>query len=321
MTRRDNGLFAGAALAGFLLAVFQLWYVALPLKEAALFDLCRWTEYLDCFESLHENGVTLLWILAALAAVLLVEVSLVALAAGAEPPRADAWRGIARLASFPATGLVICVLLSDLMDYRKTSPSTVLLLLLSLGQNVVALVQRRGFRLRDAGLVPFAVAAVASLFGFFLAGAPGHARAADLAETHYDAAPPAVIVPDFEQQIPRQGAVALGEARAPIEILLFLDPAEEESKRLLEEALRLRAEDVILQVYLKDRALPADARGVLEAAAAGEPLPAPEPSTLPERQVSAARVTAYPTAIWKGGRQSGGWTLSQILAAARGKRS
>ncbi len=320
MTRRDHALFAAAAVAGLVLAVFQVWYVALPLDRAAGLDFCRWTETLDCFESLNRNGSALLPVLAALAALFLFEAALAGLAAGAEPPRCDAWTGLARLASFPASGLAVYVLLSDYLDVKKTSPSAVLIALLSVGMNVHAVFRGRlGVRGREGGLAPVALALAVALFGFFMEGAAGAARVAEAARVARELAPPTVLVPDFEQQIPRQGAVSLGDPRAAHELLLFLDPAQEESRKLLRDVLEAKAEDVLVQVYFKDRALPAGGRALLEAAARGEPLPAPEASTLPERHVAAAKLTEYPTAIWKGGRRSGGFTLAEILAATRAK--
>jgi len=318
MRSRDDALFAGAALAGFLLAAFQIWYVALPLEQAAHADFCRWTEYLDCFESLQKSGAALLPVLAALAAVFFLEAGLAGLAFGAEPPRSDAWRSLARLATFPASGLAVYLLLSDYLDLKKTSPSAVLLVLLSVAQNVQVVVRGKlAVRLRDAGFAPLALAGGAVVLWFFLEGAPGAAREADAAETVRALAPPAVILPDFEQQIPRQGAVPLGETRAPHEVLLFLDPAQEASRNLLKEALELKDEDVLVQVYLKDRPLAPGSRAVLKAVARGDPLPPEEPSTLPERWVKAAKLKEYPTAIWKGGRQDGAVTLASVLAAIR----
>jgi hypothetical protein len=318
MTRKDHGLFAGAAVAGFVLAAFQVWYVALPLERAARIDFCRWTELLDCFESLHRDGAAMLPVLAALAAVLLLEAALALLASTVEPSRGEAWLGIARLASFPASGLAIYVLLNDTVDLKKTSPSAVLIALLSVGQNVHALVRGRlGVRVRDGGLAPVVIAAAAALFGYFLEGAAGDAREAEAIEREGELAPPAVVVPDFELSIPREGAVALGSARARIEVLLFIDPEQEASRNVLKDALEVKEEEIILHVYLKDRALEPGARAVLEAAARGEPLPAPEPSTLPARHAAAAKISEYPTAIWKGGRKDGAVTLATVLAAAR----
>jgi hypothetical protein len=314
MTRRDHSLFAGAAVAGFLLAAFQVWYVALPLDRAARFDYCQWTSQLDCFESLHRGGGALLPVLAALASVLLVEAALAMLALGADPPRGEAWAGLARLVSFPASGLAVYVLLDQSLTLGKASPSTVLLVLLSVGQNVLVVVRARlGVRVADAGAAPFALVGAAALFGFFLEGAAGDAREAAANEVAVQLAPPAVVLPDFEQGIPREGAVQLGEARAPVEVLLFLDPEQEESRNVLKDALELKAPDVILHVYLKGRALPPDARPLLEAAARGDPLPPAEPSVHPARAVAAAKITEYPTAIWKGGRQVGGVNLAQII--------
>jgi hypothetical protein len=318
MTRRDHALFAGAAVAGFLLAAFQIWYVALPVDRAAQLDYCRWTEHLDCFESLQRGGGGLLPVLAALAAVLLFEAALAMLAFTADPPRREAWAGLAGLASFPASGLAAYVLLSHSLDLGKTSPSTLLIALLSIAQNVrIVLKAKLGVRMRDAGAAPFALAGAAALFGFFLGGAAGDAREAAANEMVRELAPPAVVLPDFEPQVPRGGAASLGDARATVEVLLFLDPEQEESRNLLRDALEVKDPAVILQVYLKGRALPADARALLEAAARGDPLPAAEPSVHPARAVVAARITEYPTAIWKGGRQTGGVALAQVLAAAR----
>lgn len=168
MTRRDDALFTGAAVGCFLLAAFQVWYLALPVDRAALFDYCRWTEHLDCFESLQREGGALLPVLAALAGVLLFEASLSLLALAAEPPRSEAWAGLSRLASFPASGLAAYVLLSHSLDLGKTSPSAVLIALLSVGQNVLVVLRARlGVRMRDAGAVPYALAAAAALFGIF----------------------------------------------------------------------------------------------------------------------------------------------------------
>ncbi len=318
MTRRDHALFAGGALAGLALSVFQIWYVALPLDRAARFDLCRWTERLDCFESLHTNGPALLPVLAALSAIFLLECTLAALAAGAAPPRSEAWLGLARLASFPASGLAVYVLLADYLDAKKTSPSSLLIALFSIAMNVQAVLRGRlGTRVREGGVAPVGVALGCALFGFFLEGAAGAARQADAQQAALAVAPPAVIIPDFETQIPRQGAVLLGDPRARHEVLLFLDPEQPASLSLLRDALDTKEEAVVLQVYFKGHALPADGRAILDAVARGEPLPPEEPSTLPERHVAAAKITEYPTAIWKTGRKSGAFTLVDTLVAAR----
>ncbi len=318
MTRREHALFAGSALAGLALSVFQVWYVALPLDRAARFDLCRWTPKLDCFDSLHANGVALLPVLAALAAIFLLECALAALAAGTVPPRNEAWLGLARLASFPASGLAVYVLLADYLDAKKTSPSALLIALLSVVMNVHAVLRGRlGVRVREGGAAPVALALGCALIGFFLEGAAGAAREADAVQVAKAVAPPAVILPDFETQIPRQGAVALGDPRAKHEVLLFLDPEQQASLALLREALDAKQEDVLLHVYLKGRALPADGRATLEAVSRGEPPPPETPTTLPERHVAAAKLAEYPTAIWKTGRKTGAFTLADILGAAR----
>jgi len=321
MTREDHALFAGAAVAGLLLAAFQIWYVALPFDTAAHIDALRWTQHLDAFESLHRDGPALLSVLTALAGVLLFEAALAMLAFGAEPPRGDAWSGLARLASFPVSGLAIYVILDQSLNRGKASPTSVAIALLSVGQNVLVVLRAKlGVRVRDAGAAPWALAAAGALFAFFLGGAAGDARVSDKHEKERALQPPAVVLPDFEQQIPREGAAALGDAHAPVEVLLFLDPEQEKSRDVLKDALAQTSKDVILHVYLKNRALPKDARALLEAAARGEALPPAEPSLLPARAATAARIREYPTAIWKGGRQNGGVSLEQVLHAASTKK-
>jgi hypothetical protein len=326
MSRKDHALVAGGGLACFALAVFQLWYVALPLDRAALLDVCRWSPHLDCFETLHRDGVRLLSALAALTAVLLLQCTLAVLAATAPQPRREAWLGIARVASFATSGLAIYLLLWDLflrgsagpLDPVRTSPSVVLIATLSVAMNVHTVMRGGlGFRLSDAGAVPVALAAGAALFGFFAEGAAGAARESAAIQERVDAQPPAVVVPDFETEIPRQGAVALGDARAPREVLLFLDPAQEASLAVLRDALAATTEDVLLHVYLRGHALPADGRAILETVARGGAPPAAQASALPERHVARARITEWPTAIWREGRRSGAFPLADILAAAR----
>jgi hypothetical protein len=213
------------------------------------------------------------------------------------------------------------------MGPRKTSPSAVLIALLSIGMSVHAVFRGRlGARVREGGAVPLAVAVACAFFGFFLEGAAGAARESEAAEVARQAAPPAVIVPAFEPRIPREGAAALGDPRAAHEVLLFLDPAQEASRRLLREALdafpekgepRPEAVDVLLHVYVKGRALRAEARAILDGIARGDLLPSAPPTPLLQRHAAAANVTEYPTAIWKGGRRSGAFTLAELLPAKR----
>jgi hypothetical protein len=326
MNRWGHALVAGGALACFALAAFQVWYVALPDDRAALVDVCRWTPLLDCFESLNRHGVVLLPVLAALAALFLLQFALAGLAAAVPGPRGEAWLGLARLAWFPASGLAVYVLIGDLLlrepvgpnDPVRTSPSAVLIALLSVAMSVHAVVRGRlGFRVGDAGPVPVALAVGAALFGFFAEGAAGAARQSAAIQQRVDAQPPAVVVPDFEPEIPRQGAVALGDARAAREVLLFLDPEQDASLVLLRDALAATEEDVLLHVYLRGRAMVSDDRPALEALARGGVLPPAEPGALADRHVARARIEEWPTAIWRDGRRAGAFALGDILRAAR----
>jgi hypothetical protein len=313
MTRRDHALIAGASCAGAVLAIFQVWYVALPLDRAARFDWCQW-RYLDCFESLHRQE-GLLPVLAALAAVYLVKAVLAGLALGDASPRSDAWLGIARLLSFPASGLAVYAVLSDYLEWGKTSPSALLLVLLSVAMAVHAVVKGGlAVSLRAGGLVPAVVVLAAAPFGFFLEGAAGAARESDRAKAAAWTAAPSALVADFEPEIPREGAARIGDPTATTEVLLFLDPAQEASRKLLREALAADVQDAVLQVYLKDRALSPGARALLESAARGDPLPPLEATPLSGRIFAAANIDRYPTAITKGGRKSGDFTLASVLA-------
>jgi hypothetical protein len=318
---RSHAFLLIASVAALLLALFQVWYFALPFEAAARVDLCRWSRHLDCFESLHRIGD--LPVLAGLAALLFLQATLGALAAAADAPRREAWLGVARLVSFPASGLAIYVLLNDYLTAKQTSPTSVAIALLSLGVNVEAV--RRGpiTRLRAAGAGIWALLVAAGLLGFFLYGAASAARTITDLERLADAAPPALRWAEFEPEIPREGAVALGDPRAAIEILLFVDPAGEASRARLLEALELKADDTLVLVYVKGQALPAGARAYLEPLARGQavdPLLADDPDrarVTVERIEAAARITEYPTAIWRGGRRHGVFSLSSIVTVAR----
>jgi hypothetical protein len=318
---RSHGLLLGASVAALLVALFQVWYFALPFEAAATIDVCRWSRHLDCFESLHRIGD--LPVLSGLVALLFLQATLVTLAATADLPRREAWLALARLASFPASGLAIYVLLNDYLTAKQTSPTSVAIALLSLAVNVDAVRRGPGTGLRAAGSGILALAAAAAALGFFLHGAASAARATTELQRQVDAAPPALRWAEFEPEIPREGAIALGDPRAPTEILLFVDPAQEESRARLREALELKDEDTLVLVYARGQSLLPDARPYLEAVARGQAVDPPasdDPDLVRvtvERIEAAAKVTEYPTAIWKGGRRHGAFTLSSIVTVAR----
>jgi hypothetical protein len=321
MTRRTLAFLLGAAVACLLLAVFQVWYVALPFDDARHVDFCRWSRHLDCFESLHRHGD--LAALAGLAGLFFLETLVLAAGAG-DQPRRDAWLAVARLASIPASGLAVYVLLNDYLVAKQTSPTSVAIALLSMGATAHGAIRGPSVgAAKEAGMGALAAVAGSALLGFFLHGAAGAAQAAEKAEAEIRGAPPAVHWASFDAAIPREGAAALGNTRAPTEILLFLDPAQDLSRRLLREALEFRGDDVLLLVYLPGVALASDARAYLETVALAEATtPPPETEAgriLAERTKAAAKVLEFPTAIWKGGRTSGDFRLAKVLAAARAK--
>ncbi len=173
MTRRDHAVLTALAASGALLTLFQNWYISLPLEEASRIDLCRLTPAINCFKSLYAHGPEMLAfglpVFPALLAIFVFQTALCGFAWVAAAARADAWLSLARLASFPASGLAIFVLLNDMMVAKATSVSAILVAGASLAISVLTVVHGLGkLRLRNAGRASVGLLLAALLAGFFV---------------------------------------------------------------------------------------------------------------------------------------------------------
>ena len=326
MTRRDHGLLTGLALVGFLLALYQCWYISLPTDVAAGIDYCRWASFVDCFESLNRQGASMLWVFASSAGVFFLMSTLALFAWISPAPDREAWLGLSRLLSFPASGLTVYVLLSDYLVAKTTSPSTLAVALICVTINTRTLIRGLGgVRLTAGASWTAAFAAAALLLAFFVHGAAGARRQSARVRLEQAEAPPQVRWPRFEPEIPRREAAALGDPFAEIEVLLFVDPGQETSRRLMRDALRLAGKDTLFYFFARGddgaRLMAAQRDGRL-AAFLEDPAADPRGDLEPfrsevARQQAAANVTEYPTVIWHGGRRSGDFDLRAVLAGAR----
>jgi len=333
MTRRDHVVLTALAGAGLLLALFQCWYAYLPPEDAALLDFCRFSELLDCYESLNRTGHTLVvWVvpvIPALAGVFLFQTALCGFAWTAQAASREAWIALARLASFPATGLAAFVLLNDYLIAKATSLSAVLVAGLCVAINVLTVLRGlEGARLLAGARWAALIALCAALFAFFVSGAGNARRTAARVRMELETAPPDVRVPAFAPRVPRAGAAAIGDPRAETEVLVFLDPAQESSRAVMRELAALEAEDVLVHVYAPGEAgarlMLAQSRGDL-AGYLGDPKPLPDEELDPfrlhvERQQKAWRalgVDRLPAAVCRKNRWIGEVDLQRVLAGCR----
>ena len=238
--------------------------------------------------------------------------------------RADAWLSLGRLASFPASGLAIFVLLNDMMVAKATSVSAILVAGTSIAISVLTVVHGLGkLRLRNAGWASAGLLLAALLAGFFVHGAGTARRAYDEFMREQDAAMPSVTWPRFAHSIPRTGAATLGNPRAPREIVLVVDPSREASRALMRDVASLAPEfagrvlvtiyaagehgvDLVLAqqagtlaVYLRDpKRQPGDRKAAREVV---------------ERQVEAWKVHRAPAALTRGRKWDGDFRLADVL--------
>lgn len=329
MTHRDHALLTALVGAGLALTLFQCWYVYLPPTVAAEISFCQY-EKLNCFESLNRHGASLhvfgLPVFPSLAAIFFFQCALCGFAWTVAGAVREAWLGIARLASFPAAGLAIYVLLSDYLVAKITSASAILVALIFLAIAALAVLQGlQGARLRAGARWTAGIALGAFLFGFFLYGAGSSRRDIARVLLERETQKPDVLWAEFARFVPRRGFAMLGDPLAKDEVLLFVDLSQESSRALVRDALQVVPErnaeicvriyggaDLILayrsgrlREYLRDLAPPPG-----QAASVGH---------LVERQERARKelqVTELPTAVWKGGRRSGAFALRDVLAAA-----
>jgi len=333
MTRRDHALLTALVVGGLLLTLYQCWYISLPLQEASEFDVCRFSPSLNCLRSLHAFGedmrVWMLPVIPAIAALFWFQTFLCAFAWTTTRGPHEAWLGLARIVSFPASGLATYVLLHDFFAAKATSVSAILVAILSLTissltvlHGLSALNVKRGWQLSAS------LGAGALLLIFLVDGTIGARRETDRVQRARLEAQPQVRWPDFARSVPRTGAASLGDVTAPAELLLFLDPDEESSRALMRElpelATRFGARVRIVMFASGEagpRLIQAQRTGSLLAYLAGPKTAATRPPTPADRALATRQEEAWrridieelPAAVWSGGRRSGNVRLREIL--------
>lgn len=330
MTRRDHTLLTVLLGAGFALTLFQCWYVYLPPAVAAEVSFCRFTEELNCFESLNRYGASLtvldVPVFPALASVFFFQLALCGFAWTVAGARREAWLGIARLAAFPAAGLAIYVLLSDYLVAKTTSASAILVALIYLAIAVLAILQGlQGARLRAGGRWTAVLGLAAILFGFFLSGAGNSRRDIARVLLERETQRPDVLWADFAAFVPRSGFATLGNPLSDTEVLLFVDLNQEASRALVRDALEIvpvTNADICLRFYGSADLILAQQRGRLREYLRDLVPPPGDVKSVgyllarQERARKQLEVDEFPTAVWKDGRRSGAFALRDVLAAA-----
>jgi len=332
MTRRDHSVLTVLAACGALLTLYQCWYIHLSLEEAARFDLCRFNKVLNCWYSLYAQGEGLralgLPVFSTLFALFFFQLLLSGFSWVAAPSRREAWLALARLVSFPVSGLAVYVLLNDLMVFKVTSVSAILVALASLAISVTTVLHGvRWTGILHGGSATWGLLLAALLSGYLLYGAGSSRREADEVEREQMMAPASVRYATFAPSIPRRHAAALGDPVAQGEVLLFVDPEQAASRAIMREALEIMpayAEQVFMSIYAPGEhgvlLVLAQKRDSLPAYLESLTLPPGDPESvrhIAERQEEAWRelgIDSFPTALWKGGKRSGVFALREILA-------
>jgi len=334
MTHHESKLRAALAVAALMLALFQCWYVYLPDTESVQFHHCRLNEHLDCYKSLSLNGAEMtpfgIPAFPALAGIYCWMAILLGFSFTASEPRRTAWCAWAAILAFPATGLSVYVLLDDIFVSKVTSLSTILILGIGLASCVIGIVRGipANYLGRGAtGAIGFGALAATVGFLVFAAGTT-RLDARDL-EIERAGKPAQLRWSRFAHDLPRVGAAHLGPETAPRELLLVIDPSDDISRELMKAAAKLAPKmDGLTAIYFY---APTDPR-LLEAYADGRliefletPTQFPQRSAdgpdLPmgfKRQRDALKklgVDRYPTALWRGGKQSGAVDLRRIISS------
>jgi len=259
------------ALLGLGLSFFQCWVAYWVSPDEAPLLFCVFSETFDCHMAVHVRAATLefagLRILPAITALFLCQAALLLYArvfAGSAGQGLQAW---ARVLAMPIAGFALFGLLNDVLLAQEhlaagetsaptqVSLSGLLILACGLASAVLAVLHGpdvAALKLGAARGLPLAAGAL--LFGVFLQGASTARLEARELMDEAETRAPSVRFPKFAQAMPRFGAAAMGEESADKEALFFLDPDNEESRKLLRELLEVqptRAELVRTVVYLR----------------------------------------------------------------------
>lgn len=329
---RGKGATLLLAAAGLSLSLFETWAASLPPEEAGSLEFCRFSRALDCVRSVqlhgHDLAIGPLPLLPALAACFFAIAALAGLAATAADGSGPL--GWARILGVPAAGLSLFQLLDHALTAKCTSVDAILLGAVAVAVAAGGLRERPSLPALRASL---GGAAAAIALGVAFGGCMGAAGAARLLRAEIAkeeaARPAAVLWPDFEESMPRQGAAFLGDPLAPREVLLFADPSAEPGRAVLSEALRLAPEfggRVRIVVYgpgplLLQAAAEGRVEETLRALAEGRPPPAFSADVAAlaariERHRAALGIGFAPTLVWRGGRETGSFDLRSLLDRA-----
>jgi hypothetical protein len=323
---RNHTLLAALSGAAAALTLFQVWYVSLPLEQASAIDFCRLSPVVDCLKSLHAHGHEIhLWVVAVLpllCACCLFMLALCAFAWVGDERQRDSWLALARLVSFPASGLALFVLLNDMMVANATSVSAILVAItcLTISARTVLgglLGAKPRFSWPLAGILGAAV-----LGAFFMQGAVAARRGIDYVNSERDSAEPGVLWPRVARQLPRRGAAHLGNWTAPHEVILFVDGSDA-SKSVMQQAAALMpgyADKVLLTIVARG----AIGAGLIEAQQKGKvaeflraPYDVEAMTPLQQRQQrgwpSDVKPADLPVALAPGIRRQGDFPLKALL--------
>ena len=313
--RRLTLLSAVAATA----ALFQIWVLRLTPEQAAAFTACRFTELLDCYTSLYQQGALLLrvevpyWLFG----VLLFQVALAVYAWFAQPRTHAVLLTWAGLAAVPALGLALYQVAYGLVRAQATNVSALVLLGATAWTAWTAWRAReRTFRGARTGVL--LAAGQAALAAWLLMVSEHGGTALDRR--------PAVSFPRFAHNIARQGVATLGTPATDAEVLIYLDPSDSTGGALLRNVVTLEAEygdrvrfvlyaDEPLETALQSAREGGRVKGLVERLAQGQSLrdamtgvglgkdePPPAEPGGHRAPWKAAGIDEFPAILWRGGR-------------------
>ena len=333
MSGSDSKLRAALAVPALALSLFQCWYAYLPDAEAVAFHQCRFNAHLDCYKSLSLYGALMrpfgIPVLASLATLYLAMTLMLVGAAFAREPRASGLRGWSSLLCFPAAGFSVYVVLHDWQVAGASSLSTIVILALGLALCVLTILRGVPIASLRAGAPAFAGwLAVALAAGFLIQGTGSARLVVREIELEREGDPPQLRWPRFAHSLPRVGAAHLGNPTAPHELVLFVDPGQEESRAVMRAAADL--EDrlggaVVIYLYAPGdaRLLSAHERGRLKQflldpeALTKQPLAAPEEFERQNAAIAKLGVGAYPAAWTRSGGAAYPFDVAALVAELR----
>lgn len=216
-------------------ALFQIWVLRLSPEQAAAFTACRFTELLDCYTSLYQQGALLLrvdvpyWLFG----VLLFQLALCLYAWIVQPDTRAVLLAWAGLAAVPIAGLALYQVAYALAVAHATSVSALVLLGTTACMAWMAW-RARGRTFGGAAGGVLLAAGQAALAAWLLTVSAHGGTALDRR--------PAVSFPRFAHNIARQGMATLGTPATDAEVLVYFDPQDPTGGALLRNVVAQEAE-------------------------------------------------------------------------------